>query len=477
MQVNKSFGEIKKEISAGKLNCHALVASYLKRIEENKNLNAFLEVFGDEALLRAQELDEKIKRGKGGRLAGMVIALKDNICYKDHQVSASSKILEGFTSLYHSTVVERLIAEDAIIIGRCNCDEFAMGSSNEKSAYGKVLNPHDHGRVPGGSSGGSAAAVAAGLCTTALGSDTGGSIRQPASFCGVVGFKPSYGRVSRYGLLAYASSFDQIGPLTNNIEDAALLLEIMAGRDDYDSTLSQQEVPNYFEKISKTDTGKFRIAYIKDCIEHAGLDPEIKSHLEKTIALLKAKGHVVEPVAFPFIDYAVPTYYVLTTAEASSNLSRYSGVNYGFRAPEAKDPDAVYKKSRSKGFGKEVKRRIMLGTFVLSTGYYDAYYARGQKVRRIFVEKTNEILNNYDLILLPSTPGTAFPFGQNDLDPVKMYLEDIFTVQANITGLPAISLPLGKHSNGLPFGLQLMARKYNEMTLLAFSEKLMNIGA
>ena len=472
--MNKSFGEIKKEMSAGKLNCRELIDFYLKRIEANKHLNAFLEVFGDEALLRAEEIDEKIRKGKSGRLAGMVIALKDNICYKGHRVSAASKILEGFVSLYHATVVERLLAEDAIIIGRCNCDEFAMGSSNEKSAYGKVLNPHDNRRVSGGSSGGSAVAVAAGLCTAALGSDTGGSIRQPASFCGVVGLKPSYGRISRYGLLAYASSFDQIGPLTNTIEDAALLLEIMAGKDAYDSTVSQNEVPNYHEGLSKTDIGRLRIAYIKDCIEHEGLDPEIKLHLEKTIVSLKAKGHIVEPVAFPFIDYAVPTYYVLTTAEASPNLSRYSGINYGYRAPEAKDPDMVYKKSRSKGFGKEVKRRIMLGTFVLSTGYYDAYYARGQKVRRIFVEKTNEIFKNFDLILLPTTPGTAFSFGQNDLDPVKMYLEDIFTVQANITGLPAISLPLGKHSNGLPFGVQLMARKYNEMTLLTFSKELMN---
>ncbi len=475
MSGNKTFGEIKKEINAGTLDCHKLVSSYLKRIEENKHLNAFLEVFGDEALHQAQEVDDKIRKGKAGRLAGMVIGLKDNICYKGHRVSVSSKILEGFVSLYHSTVVERLLAEDAIIIGRCNCDEFAMGSSNEKSAYGKVLNPHDNSKVPGGSSGGSATAVAAGLCTAALGSDTGGSIRQPASFCGVVGFKPSYGRVSRYGLLAYASSFDQIGPLTNNIEDATLLLEIMAGKDEFDSTLLQKDAPNYFEEYKKTDTSKLRIAYIKDCIDHTGLDPEIKSSLEKTIASLKAEGHTVEPVSFPFIDYAVPTYYVLTTAEASSNLSRYNGINYGYRSPDAKDPDTVYKKSRSAGFGKEVKRRIMLGTFVLSTGYYDAYYARGQKVRRIFVEKTNEILKNYDLILLPSTPGTAFPFGQNDLDPVKMYLEDIFTVQANITGLPAISLPLGKHSNGMPFGIQLMGRKYDETTLLAFSEELMNI--
>lgn len=469
-----SYSEIKRELVAGRLNCHNLVSRYLKRIEENKHLNAFLEVFDKEALQRAGEIDEKLRKGKGGRLAGMVIALKDNICYKNHKVSASSKILEGFESLYHSTAVERLLAEDAIIIGRCNCDEFAMGSSNEKSAYGKVLNPHDNGRVPGGSSGGSAVAVAAGLCTAALGSDTGGSIRQPASFCGIVGLKPSYGRISRYGLLAYSSSFDQIGPLTNTIEDAALLLGIMSGKDEYDSTLLQKEAPDYYAEYKNTDTGRLRIAYIKDCIEHTGLDPEIRNHLEKTIASLQSQGHAVEPVSFPFIDYAVPTYYVLTTAEASSNLSRYNGVNYGYRAPEAKDPDAVYKKSRSQGFGKEVKRRIMLGTFVLSTGYYEAYYARGQKVRRIFAEKTNEILKNYDIILLPSTPGTAFPFGQNDIDPVKMYLEDIFTVQANITGLPAISLPLGKHSNGLPFGIQLMARKYDEVTLLAFSEKLMN---
>ncbi len=474
MNVHSSFGEIRKEISAGRLDCHALVSSYLKRIEENRHLNAFLEVFAAEALQRAEEIDGKIKKGKGGRLAGMVIAIKDNICYKGHHVSASSKILEGFVSLYHSTVVERLLAEDAIIIGRCNCDEFAMGSSNEKSAYGKVLNPHDNSRVPGGSSGGSATAVAAGLCTAALGSDTGGSIRQPASFCGVIGMKPSYGRISRYGLLAYASTFDQIGPLTNTIDDAALLLEIMSGKDEYDSTLLQKESPNYVEEYRKVDTSKLRIAYIKECIEHDGLDPEIKAHLEKTITTLKSQGHAVEPVSFPFIDFAVPTYYVLTTAEASSNLSRYSGINYGYRSLEAKDPDSVYKKSRSAGFGKEVKRRIMLGTFVLSTGYYDAYYARGQKVRRIFVEKTNEIFKNYDLVLLPTTPGTAFPFGQNDLDPIKMYLEDIFTVQAPITGLPAISLPLGKHSNGLPFGVQLMARKYDEMTLLAFSEKLMN---
>ena len=474
MQVYRSLEAIKKDIASGKVTCKALVSSYLERIEKNKHLNAFLEVWSDEALKRADVIDEKIKQGKAGKLAGMVIGIKDNICYKGHKVSASSKILEGFESLYSATVVERLLAEDAIIIGRCNCDEFAMGSSNEKSAFGKVLNPHDNNRVPGGSSGGSTVAVAADLCLAALGSDTGGSIRQPASFCGVVGFKPTYGRVSRYGLIAYASSFDQIGPLTHNIDDAARILEVMAGQDEYDSTATDKAVPAYSAEYKKVDTKKLRIAYLKDCVEHTGLDPEIKTNIDKLIADLKKQGHVVDAVDFSLIDYAVPTYYVLTTAEASSNLSRFAGINYGYRSTKATDLESTYKKSRSEGFGKEVQRRIMLGTFVLSAGYYDAYYSRGQKVRRLFSEQTDAILKNYDLILLPSTPSTAFKFGENDLDPVKMYLEDIFTVPANITGLPAISLPLGKHSNGLPFGIQLMGRRHDELTLLAFSSALMN---
>jgi aspartyl-tRNA(Asn)/glutamyl-tRNA(Gln) amidotransferase subunit A len=470
----RSLQAIKKDIADGKLTCHALVSNYITRIEKEKHLNAFLEVWGDEALQQAKRIDEKIKAGKAGKLAGMVLGIKDNICYKGHKVTGASKILEGFESLYSATVVERLLAEDAIIIGRCNCDEFAMGSSNEKSAYGKVLNPHDNDRVPGGSSGGSTVAVAAGLCLAALGSDTGGSIRQPASFCGVVGMKPTYGKVSRYGLLAYASSFDQIGPLTNNIEDAALILEVMSGKDEFDSTMSDRPVPAYAKDYKNVDTKKLRIAYLKDCVEHTGLDPEIRKHIEGVINELKKQGHVVEPVSFPLTDYAVPSYYVLTTAEASSNLSRYSGINYGYRSPNATDLESTYKKSRTEGFGKEVKRRIMLGTFVLSSGYFDAYYAKGQKVRRLFSEQTEAILKDYDLILLPTTPGTAFKFGQNDQDPVKMYLEDIFTVQANITGLPAISLPLGKHSNGLPFGVQLMGKRHDELTLLAFSEHLMN---
>jgi aspartyl-tRNA(Asn)/glutamyl-tRNA(Gln) amidotransferase subunit A len=317
--------------------------------------------------------------------------------------------------------------------------------------------------------------VAAGLCHAALGSDTGGSIRQPASFCGIIGFKPTYGRISRHGLIAYSSSFDQIGSFTNSIEDATLILQVIAGKDKYDSTLSQSPLPDYSEEIKKRDFSKFKIAYISECHEHEGLDKEVKNGLENIISQLQKAGHLVEPVSFPFIDYAVPTYYVLTTAEASSNLSRFNGINYGYRSREATDVESIYKKTRSEGFGKEVKRRIMLGTFVLSAGYYDAYYSKGQKVRRLFTDKTNEILNKYDLILLPTTPGTAFPFGQNDLDPVKMYLEDIFTVQANITGLPAISLPLGKHSNGLPYGIQLMGKKDDEAGVLGFSVRMIEM--
>ena len=467
-----SLAHIQGDMQQGKVSVVSLVTYYLNRIEQHKHLNVFLEVFGPEALERASMIDGKVKAGTAGKLAGMVIGLKDNICYKDHKVSASSKILEGFTSLYSATVVERLLQEDAIIIGRCNCDEFAMGSSNENSAFGNVLNPINTAYVPGGSSGGAAAAVAADLCLATLGTDTGGSIRQPASLCGIIGLKPTYGRVSRYGAIAYASSFDQIGPLTKSVEDAALLMEIIAGKDEYDSTLSSQPVPAYSKEINQ-GVSSLKIAYLSDCLEKDGLDAEIKAKCLTFIDQLKAKGHVVEPVSFPFLDYLVPVYYVLTTAEASSNLSRYQGLNFGFRSKAATDLESTFRTSRSEGFGKEVKRRIMLGTYVLSAGYYDAYYSKGQKVRRLLRDKTQEILNQYDLILLPTTPGTAFKFGENTADPIKMYLEDIFTVQGNITGMPAISLPMGKHSNGLPFGLQLMGRKFEESKLLAFSSYLL----
>lgn len=456
--------QLQSDLAAGKISCQQLVAESVKAIEEKKQLNAFLEVFNESAMAQAKLVDDKIASKTAGRLAGVIIGLKDNICYKGHKVSASSRILEGFESLYSSTVVERLLAEDAVIIGRLNCDEFAMGSSNENSAFGKVLNPVNEKTVPGGSSGGSAAAVAANLCHIALGSDTGGSIRQPASFTGTVGLKPTYGRISRWGLIAYASSFDQIGPITKTVEDAALLLEIMAGADAYDTTASQKKVDNY--TLALDNKKNYKIAYLKECIDSEGLDPEVKEKTLSALDKLKQNGHTVGAVDFPYLDFLVPTYYVLTTAEASSNLSRFDGVHFGYRSPNATDLESTYKKSRSEGFGKEVKRRIMLGTFVLSAGYYDAYYGKAQKVRNKIRQKTREILADYDFIVTPSTPGTAFEFGKNSADPIKMYLEDIFTVQANIVGCPAISVPNGSHSNGLPIGLQIMGRDFEEGHLL-----------
>lgn len=467
---------LQADLNSGKISCLQLVEESIKAIEAKKQLNAFLEVFNESALAQAKLVDEKIKASRAsasnssGKLAGVIIGLKDNICYKGHKVSCSSKILEGFESLYSSTVVERLLAEDAIIIGRLNCDEFAMGSSNENSAFGKVLNPLNEKTVPGGSSGGSAAAVAANLCHVTLGSDTGGSIRQPASFTGTVGLKPTYGRISRWGLIAYASSFDQIGPITKTVEDAALLLEIMAGKDEYDTTASQKAVGQYVNALSETK--KYKVAYLKECVESNGLDPEVKKQTLAALEKLKNDGHTVTAVDFPYLDFLVPTYYVLTTAEASSNLSRFDGVHYGYRSPNATDLESTYKKSRSEGFGKEVKRRIMLGTFVLSAGYYDAYYGKAQKVRNKIRQKTREILAQHDFIVTPSTPGTAFEFGKNSTDPIKMYLEDIFTVQANIVGCPAISVPNGTHSNGLPIGLQIMGRDFEEGNLLNLANQI-----
>ena len=465
-----SFEQVKSAIKNG-TSAVDIVNFFLLKIEKHKHLNAYLEVFTESAILKAKEVDEKIKNGTAGQLAGMVIGIKDNMAYEGHKVSASSQILEGFKSIYTATALQRLIDEDAIIIGRLNCDEFAMGSSNENSAFGNVLNPINEKMVPGGSSGGSAVAVAAGLCTASLGSDTGGSIRQPASFTGTIGYKPTYGTISRYGLLAYASSFDQIGPFTTNIEDAAILTDVMSGKDEFDSTASQMKAHHI--SIKPIEGKYLKIAYIKDCLENDGLDSEIKTRLEKLITDLKAKGHTVEAVEFPFLNEMVPTYYVLTTAEASSNLSRYTGVHYGKLAQEVQGVEDTYKKSRSQGFGKEVKRRIMLGTFVLSHGYYDAYYTKGQKVRRVIQNKTNAILKDFDAILLPTTPSTAFEIN-GVKDPIKMYLQDIFTVQANLAGNPAISLPMGKHSNGLPFGVQLIGKHFEESSLLSISEYLMS---
>lgn len=463
----RTYADVKKAISSEDTVLDIL-EGYLAAIEANEDLNAFLEVFEASARVQANRVDEKLKNGTAGRLAGMVIGIKDNLCYANHKVSASSKILENFESLYTATAVQRLIDEDAIIIGRLNCDEFAMGSSNENSAFGPVLNARNKKMVPGGSSGGSATAVAAGLCTAALGSDTGGSIRQPASFTGTVGLKPTYGRISRHGLIAYASSFDQIGPFTNSVEDAALLLEVMAGKDEFDSTVSSKSVDKYTEFQEEKN---LKIAVIRESYEMDGMDPEIKQQLENTIEQLKQEGHEVEFVSFPYLDFMVPTYYVLTTAEASSNLSRFDGVHFGYQTKDAVGVEQTYKKSRSEGFGDEVQRRIMAGTFVLSHGYYDAFYTKGQKVRRVLKDKTDEILKKYDFIMLPTCPTTAFELDAVK-DPIAMYLQDIFTVHANLTGNPAISLPIGNHSSGLPFGIQLIANHFEEARMLNLSKQL-----
>ena len=455
------------DLKSGKTTVKATVASFVARIDEFKHLNAYIEVFEEEALTRAQEIDAKIASGKAGKLAGVVIGIKDNICFEGHEVSASSKILEGFESLYSSTAVEKLLAEDAIIIGRLNCDEFAMGSSNETSYYGNALNPIDTQRVPGGSSGGSAVAVAAGLCHVSLGSETGGSVRQPASFCGIVGVKPTYGRVSRHGLLAFASSFDQIGPFANNVEDAARVLEVIAGGDEFDSTSSSKPVGELLPQ--KLEKKKF--AYLKECVENEALDQNIRSAFEDALARLREEGHVVEAVDFPLLDHLIPTYYVLTTAEASSNLSRYDGMRYGYRSNKATDLESTYKLSRAEGFGTEVKRRIMLGTFVLSAGYYDAYYGKAQKVRRLLKETCDTIFKDYDFILSPTAPDVAFKLGENTDDPIKMYLQDIYTVMANLTGIPGVSVPMGS-KDGLPFGIQVMADQFEEQQMFSAAELL-----
>lgn len=453
--------------------CTITVNHYLAKIRENTHLNAFLEVFETEALQQAALLDEQRIDGKPlGKLHGVVIAIKDVLCYKGHEVSAASKILKGFKALYNATAIEKLLAEGAIIIGRNNCDEFAMGSSNENSAFGIVRNALNKNLVPGGSSGGSAVAVQGGMCMVSLGSDTGGSVRQPADFCGIVGLKPTYGKISRYGLIAYASSFDQIGIFGNNIPDVAKVLEVISGHDDFDSTVSTIPPESYLVKSNSRK--KFKIAYFKNVFTKNALDPEIKSSCYTLLEKLKADGHLVEPVDFDYIDYLVPAYYVLTTAEASSNLSRFDGVKYGYSCKsENNNLFDFYRLNRSYGLGKEVKRRILLGTFVLSAGYYDAYFTKAQNIRKLLIKKTELIFNDFDIILLPTSPNTAFKIGEKMDDPIAMYLADIYTVYANLAGIPAISLPLFAHTNGMPFGIQAMTNRFNELSLFQFSQQLM----
>jgi aspartyl-tRNA(Asn)/glutamyl-tRNA(Gln) amidotransferase subunit A len=467
-----SLNEIRDDISNGLVSCKKLTEHYLSNIKKKTHLNVFLETFEEEALKRAEEVDAKLASGKAGRLAGMVVGLKDVLCYKNHSLQASSKILDGFKSQFTGSAVQRLIDEDAIIIGRQNCDEFAMGSSNENSAFGNTLNEIDNTRVPGGSSGGSAVAVQADLCLASLGSDTGGSVRQPAAFCGIIGLKPTYSRISRYGLIAYASSFDTIGIITKSIEDAALLLEIISGRDEFDSTVSHKEVPSYSKNLSYVK--KARVGYFADSLESEGVSKEIRENTKRVLDVLKKEGHEIAPVNFSLMDYILPTYYILTTAEASSNLSRFDGVKFGYRSKNTKDLESMYKKTRSEGFGEEVKKRIVLGTFVLSASYYDAYYTKAQKVRRLIKEETEKILSEFDFLVIPTTPATAFKIGEKKSDPLAMYLADLFTVQANLSGIPAISIPNGIDSEGLPIGVQVMTKAFGEEELLAFSKYLLS---
>ena len=466
-----SLPDLQLALRTGQTTCRAVVDYYLTQIEKNSTLNAYVEVWAEEARAQADALDMRRQNTPNGlgRLFGMVVSIKDNICYANHQVTASSKVLEGFTSLYSATAVERLLAEDAIIIGRTNCDQFGMGSSNENSAYGPVRNALDPERVPGGSSGGAAVAVQTDTCLAALGSDTGGSVRQPAAFCGLWGFKPTYGRISRHGLLAYGSSFDQIGVLANNPADIALMLAVIAGPDDYDSTA----LPGISTRPPRLETAPIRIAYFTQTIDSEAVDSGVRTVTQQYMERLRAQGHLVEPVPFDLLDFIIPTYYVLTTAEASSNLARYDGVRYGYRSPQARNLEENYVLSRSAGFSAEVKRRILLGTFVLSSGYYDAYYTKAQQARQLIRQRTLAILAEYDFILMPAAPSVAWKFGEKSADPVAMYLSDIYTVLANLAGVPALALPAGTHpGNGLPVGVQLMSGLWEEERLLDFAGKL-----
>jgi aspartyl-tRNA(Asn)/glutamyl-tRNA(Gln) amidotransferase subunit A len=467
-----TFREIQHDLQRGTLSCQDLVHYHLENIRKKAHLNAFLSVFEQEALDRATEVDQKIKAGTAGKLAGLVVGLKDVLAYTDHPLQAGSRILDGFNSQFNATAVQRLLDEDAIIIGRQNCDEFAMGSSNENSASGPVLNDADNSRVPGGSSGGSAVAVQADMCQVSLGSDTGGSVRQPAAFCGLIGLKPTYSRISRYGLIAYGSSFDCIGIFGKSVEDVALVLEVIAGADEMDSTVSQTPVPAYSKELATAKDKTYKVAYVREIDASEGLQPEIRDAIRQKINQIKAAGHTVDVIDFPLQEYVLPTYYILATAEASSNLSRYDGVRYGYRSAQTTDLGSLYKKSRSEGFGKEVQRRILLGTFVLSASYYDAYYTKAQKVRRIIRDKTKEILRQYDFIVMPITPTTAFKLGEHTDNPLEMYLADLFSVQANVVGVPALALPCGTDKQGLPIGLQLIADDFQESKLLHFSDAL-----
>lgn len=462
----QSLREVQHQIQSGSISLPDLVQHYLLNIKQHAHLNAFVEVWPDEALERASSIQQKLEKGTAGKLAGMVLSLKDNLALQGKRMSAGSKMLESFHSIYTSTAIERLLKEDAILIGTTNCDEFAMGSSNENSAFGPALNPHDNTRVPGGSSGGSAVAVAADMCLASIGSDTGGSVRQPAALCGVWGFKPSYGCISRYGLTAYASSFDQIGPITQCAEDAALLTEIMSGPDGFDTG-----VVSFFENSGPRKVK--RIGFFRECLDTEALNPSVK---EATVAYLdecRKQGYEVKELSFDLLQFVVPAYYVLTAAEASSNLERFDGVHYGHRSNKATTLEEVYEMSRSEAFGWEVKRRIMMGTFVLSSDQFDKFYRQAQRVRSLIKSRIHDVFNECDILVMPCTTDVAFELGAKNADPVAMYMEDIYTVLANLAGIPALSIPLGKRGN-LPFGIQLLSGAKEDKTLLDFARTMEN---
>ena len=463
-----TFEATRRALDSGTTTVERTTADYLAAISQKKHLNAFLSVFEERAMEQARGVDRRIQQGRAGKLAGMVIAIKDVLCIKGERATCGSKILEHFVSLYDATAIDRLRSADAVLIGKTNMDEFAMGSSNENSAFGPVKNPVDETRVPGGSSGGSCVAVAAGMAHAALGTDTGGSIRQPAAFCGVVGLKPTYGRVSRYGLIALSSSFDQIGPFANTVADAARVLEVIAGHDEHDSTSAQLPVPDYVAAL-RNDVRGLKIGLPREAFGE-GLADEIRQSIEKTIDRLRAGGASIEEVTLPHSEYTISTYYILMTAEASSNLARYDGARYGHRSSQVSDLSEMYTHSRSEGFGAETKRRIMLGTYVLSAGYYDKYYGKAQRVRRLIQEDFFKAFERVNCLIMPTSPTTAFRFGEKIDDPLAMYLSDVYTVSANLAGIPAISVPCGTDSQHLPIGVQVLGKQFDEPTMLNIAD-------
>ena len=461
--------ELQDKIKNKELTISEIVDSYCKRIEEKEpEVQAFITTYLDEAKEKAKNIEDKINSGeRDGDYAGIPIGIKDNICVKGTKTTCASKMLENFVAPYSASVAKKLEDENIISLGKLNMDEFAMGSSTETSYFKKTKNPWDLNRVPGGSSGGSAAAVASDMVPWALGSDTGGSIRQPASLCGVVGLKPTYGLVSRYGLVAFASSLDQIGPITKDVKDCSMLLTLIAGKDERDTTSVDSGNKDY-TKALKNDVKGMKIGVPKEFFGE-GINEEVKQKLLETIEIYKELGAEIEEFSLDIANYALATYYIIACAEASSNLGRFDGIRYGYRAPEYSNLKEIYKKSRSEGFGAEVKRRIILGTYVLSSGYYDAYYKKAQKVRTLVSNEFNKAFEKYDVILTPTSPVTAFKIGEKSDNPMEMYLSDICTVSINIAGIPAISIPCGLDKNGLPIGVQIIGNKFQE-------EKILNVA-